>query len=83
MEWVAGCSWNPWPDHRGARTRGSGGQKCPPYLSNGVEDLYAETHTGAVGNLVSLFMALLSSVASTPRAYRLKVSNAALSEFQQ
>ncbi len=19
MEWVAGCSWNPWPDHRGAR----------------------------------------------------------------
>jgi len=20
MEWVAGCSWNPWPDHRGART---------------------------------------------------------------
>jgi len=21
MEWVAGCSWNPWPDHRGARTR--------------------------------------------------------------
>ena len=21
MEWVAGCSWNPWPDHRGARKR--------------------------------------------------------------
>ncbi len=20
MEWVAGCSWNPWPDHRGARS---------------------------------------------------------------
>ena len=19
MEWVAGCSWNPWPDQRGAR----------------------------------------------------------------
>jgi hypothetical protein len=28
-------------------------------------------------------MALLSSVDSTPRAYRLKVSNAALSQFQQ
>jgi len=28
-------------------------------------------------------MALLSSVDSIPRAYRLKVSNAALSEFQQ
>ncbi|MCE6966972.1 hypothetical protein LAZ41_00590, partial [Cereibacter sphaeroides] len=20
VEWVAGCSWNPWPDHRGARS---------------------------------------------------------------
>jgi hypothetical protein len=35
------------------------------------------------GSVLSLFMALLSKVDTTPRAYRLKAGNAAPSEFQQ